>query len=186
MKKYLLSILVIFVAFACKNSDTASHQDATGNIEENVQSEEDEQLLGKINKQELSQGSYAEWYNPNHDELLADEETINEIGKYIHDYKIVAFMGTWCSDSQREIPQFFNLLEKVNYDEDKLTLYAVNEDKETPGDKHKDFNIEYVPTIIFIKDGQEVNRFVEFAQESLANDILKIVKGEEYQNPYAE
>ena len=47
-------------------------------------------------------------------------------------------------------------------------------------------NLNRVPTIIFYKNGKEVNRFVEFAQESLEEDIAKIVSGKDYKNSYAE
>ena len=40
--------------------------------------------------------------------------------------------------------------------------------------------------IFFDKKGNEVNRFVEFPQETFEEDILKIVTNQSYQNPYAE
>ena len=40
---------------------------------------------------------------------------------------------------------------------------------------------------IFYKDGEEVNRFVEYSQgESIEEAIAKIVSGKEYKNSYAE
>ena len=45
-------------------------------------------------------------------------------------------------------------------------------------------NIMPIPTLIFYKDGQEMNRIVEFPVESLYKDMAKILKNESYQDAY--
>ena len=45
---------------------------------------------------------------------------------------------------------------------------------------------DYVPTIIFYRDGLEIGRFVEFAQVSLEKDILAIVSGVGYKHSYED
>ena len=193
MKKVTFILLAISI-IACKNSDSASHvepnpevnQTATDSSEHNTENMEIAPLLGEINEQDLKQEPFNKWFDSNYQDFTADEAIVEEIDKHIHDYEIVVFMGTWCSDSQRDIHQLFNLLEKVDYDQDRLKIFAVDENKQTPDHKEEEYNVAYVPTIIFMKNGEEVNRFVEFAQDSLAQDILKIVKGEDYKNPYAK
>lgn len=69
---------------------------------------------------------------------------------------------------------------------DGLEVQSVRPDKTLPNDLHRAYNIQFVPTIIFYKNEKEVGRFVEFAQESLEEDIAKIVSGEKYKNPYEQ
>ena len=54
-------------------------------------------------------------YNPNSD-ILA------KIKPLIKKRSIVLIMGTWCEDSEREIPGFINILESINYDTAKIRI----------------------------------------------------------------
>ena len=93
-------------------------------------------------------------------------------------------MGTWCEDSERGVPAIFKLLDAVNFDQNKIDIYAMSEEKTTSENFEKGLNIIKVPTLIFYKDGKELNRFVEFSIVSLKEDIRKIVSGEEYLDAY--
>ena len=95
-------------------------------------------------------------------------------------------MGTWCSDSKRETPKLYKLLEESGYNMANLEVISVDRKKVTPNNLQEGYDIIKVPTIIFSKNGKEVNRFVEYAQETLAEDILKIVSGQPYKHSYAE
>ena len=96
------------------------------------------------------------------------------------------FLGTWCEDSEREVPGMIKLLESSGFDFSKIDIYAVTEEKNTPENYEKDLNIINVPTLIFFKNNKEINRFVEFPNISLAKDLENIIQGKEYKNPYSE
>ena len=143
-------------------------------------------LLGKFEKADLLQQPYAAWFEPRYEKYEPKAEAMETIKDHINDYDITIFMGTWCGDSKRETPRFFKILDATGYNLDKLTAVAVDYSKSTPEKYEEKVNLNRVPTIIFYKNGQEVNRFVEFAQESLEEDIAKIVSGKDYKNSYAE
>ena len=90
-------------------------------------------------------------------------------------------MGTWCGDSKREVPRFYNILETAQFPLDRLTLVAVSGNRDTykqsPGGEEEGLSIHRVPTFIFYKNGQEINRIVESPVETLEADIAAIVKG---------
>src|SRR5699024_4477880 len=111
---------------------------------------------------------------------------VQTIEKNISDYDIEVYMGTWCPDSHREIPRFFKILEQVDYDMDKLKMFTLDNRYQSQTKDEKGKNITAIPTIIFYKDGKEVNRFVEHARESIARDVAKIVSGKEYVNFHAK
>ena len=143
-------------------------------------------LLGKFKKADLLQEPYAEWFEPRYEKFAPNAKAMETIKDHINDYEIKIFMGTWCGDSKRATPRFFKILDESGYNLDKLTAIAVDYSKSTPEKYEEKVNLNRVPTIIFYKNGKEVNRFVEFAQESLEEDIAKIVSGKDYKNSYAE
>lgn len=143
-------------------------------------------LIGKINKKGFENKEFEEWYNENFNIHNLDEETSKTIKSKLKGVKIKAFMGTWCSDSQREIPALYKILEASDFDFSNFNLIAVDHDKETPNHLEKDMDIQYVPTIIFYKNGKEIGRFVEAAQETLEKDMLAILNETGYKHIYEE
>ena len=57
-------------------------------------------------------------------------------------------------------------------------------DKTTPQKYEENLNITNIPTFIFYKDGQELNRIVEFPIEDLETDMVKILNEEPYKHAY--
>lgn len=143
-------------------------------------------IVGKFQKEDLQQAPYETWFNKGYQEYTPSPEAIATIKKNISDFEIVGFVGTWCPDSRREIPKFFKILDEAGYDLSKLTMVGVTRNKNTPENLEEGYNMHRVPTFIFMKDGKEVNRFVEYAVETTESDIAKIVSGAAYKNSYAQ
>ena len=136
-------------------------------------------LLGAIAKENLQRGTYATWYNTYYDEYQTDDVRISQFQKSLKELDILLFMGTWCSDSQREVPRFMKILEKSDFPEDQIKIVAVDKRDEfyktSPGGEEKGWNIEFVPTLIFLKAGKEVGRIVEMPMNSLEQDMEAII-----------
>lgn len=181
MKIFFYFILLITASNCGGSSQAVQENDATEPVE---QEEQDDLLIGEVELEDLQQAPHARWFDPMYNSYKPNEEALKTIKENIGDYEIKMFMGTWCADSQREVPKFYKLLELSDYDLSNLEVKAVTENKTLPDEAEKKYNIVYVPTIIFIKDGEEVGRFVEFANEELEIDVAKIVSGEEYKHPY--
>lgn len=147
-------------------------------------------LLGKIDKNGLTQDSFAKWFVPNYDKYKTDEETLKLIKKELKKYTITAFMGTWCGDSKREVPKFYKVLEAADFPINQVTFVAVDNAKanykKSPSGEEKGLNIKRVPTYIFYKKGKEVNRIIENPIVSLEKDIMAIVTGNDYVPNYAD
>ena len=152
-----------------------------------VKAQDDEvNLIGIHTKSDFLKPPYAGWFNENYNDYKPDQNVVNALKNHLKDVKIKAFMGTWCSDSQHEVPRFFKLMEQAGFDFKNLTLVAVNRDKETPDHLEAGMNITNVPTFIFYKNGKEIGRFVEYPRETLEKDILKIVSGKPYKHSYED
>jgi len=142
-------------------------------------------MLGEINLANLQTSSVTPWFKKEFDRVNINLKEAKELKPLTKDLKIFVFMGTWCEDSQRELPLFFKMLTAMNFDQEHLKMFAMSEEKSTPSNFEQGLEINYIPTIIFFKNGREINRFVEFPIETLESDIKKIISGATYKNSYA-
>ena len=146
--------------------------------------EEYTDIIGVFERKELSNNPHAEWFNQNYSDYNLDKETLNKLKPLFENIEITVFMGTWCSDSRKEIPVFFKLIDKLRINENSIELIGMTLEKTTPDSLELDQNLINVPTFIFKKDGKEINRIVEFPLETIEKDILEILTTNNYQNPY--
>ena len=91
------------------------------------------------------------------------------------DIEIYVFFGTWCHDSQREVPRFLRLLNSLNIQENYIHLIGLNFLKNEPLDRGKHFQIKKTPTFVFLRNQKEIGRIVEMPEISLEADLLKIL-----------
>ncbi len=200
MKKILI-ILTATLLWGC-NSSKEKNKKIEKNIEEmrsesrslgtnekindTVPYENSVMLLGKANRKGFQMEAFKDWFNTGYDDYSVDSEIVEKLKPLLKDVTITVFMGTWCEDSQRETPHFYKILDKANFDESKLTLITVSEEKTTPQGFEEGKAITNVPTIIFYKNDKELGRIVEYPIESLEKDMLAILSGKEYKHAYAE
>ncbi len=99
-------------------------------------------------------------------------------------YQILAFLGTWCGDSKREVPRFLKILETANFPDDQLKIVALDKRKgkykQSPTGEEWGLQILRVPTFILYKNGREVNRIIESPNTTLEEDVKKIIKTDGY------
>ncbi len=135
-------------------------------------------LKGIISKSIIKNDTTYKWYAENQKIYKhPDTAIINAFVKSKDSISYVIFGGTWCEDTQFILPKFFVLQEKADVSNDRVTLFAVDRQKQTSGNISSAFNIKNVPTIIVMKDGKEIGRVVEYGKtgkwdKELA-DILK-------------
>jgi thiol-disulfide isomerase/thioredoxin len=91
------------------------------------------------------------------------------------DIEIYVLFGTWCHDSQREVPRLLQLLNSLNIQENYIHLIGLNFLKNEPQDRGKSFQIKKTPTFVFLRNQKEIGRIVEMPEVSLEADLLKIL-----------
>ncbi|MHA6698030.1 thioredoxin family protein [Chryseobacterium sp. A301] len=126
----------------------------------------------------LKRPAIASWFQPQYDEYPLDLSILDELR--ILDLKSiqkVLFFGTWCEDSQEQVPRLMKIFERLELPTSSLTLYTVDEEKKEPKKEIQNFQIEKVPTLLLLKNGEELGRIVERPQsESLEKDLLRILQ----------
>jgi|YelNatPaOPRAMG01_1025707.scaffolds.fasta_scaffold39083_4 hypothetical protein len=134
-------------------------------------------LIGYCNRQAFNDTSFSWWFESMYDLYNVDSLVANECAPKLKKVDITIVMGTWCSDSRREVPRLFKILDYLKYPSDKVTIIAIDRDKKGRGDDIKNLKIELIPTIIFYRDKKEIGRIVESPKVSLEKDMLKILEG---------
>lgn len=93
---------------------------------------------------------------------------------------ITVVLGTWCHDSQREVPRLLRILDQLRAlgVEIPARFIAVDREKKEPADLVARLNVELVSTIIYTRDGVELGRIVETPEGPLEDHLLRIVAGQ--------
>lgn len=131
-------------------------------------------LIGLCDRTAFADTSFAWWFNSEFENYSVDSVTLNAAAK-LNNVKITIVLGTWCSDSKREVPRFFKILDKLSFDQKNLTLICVDRKKTAPACEVEKLDIKLVPTFIIYKDDVEIGRIVETPKESLEKDLVKLV-----------
>ena len=171
--KRIITVIILLFCFQISTSQTLNHSV--------IDNKGKEKLLGKINKEGLTQSPFNDWFSKNHDDYIVNKNLVKTFKKQLNGYSVKVFLGTWCGDSKREVPRFYKVLESINFPEEQLEVYALDKTKDaykqSPNGEEKDLNIHRVPTFIFYKDGKEVNRIVEHPKTTFERDIDGILNG---------
>lgn len=121
-----------------------------------------------------------DWFKKEYDGYKVSKKALaalKEVDKTT-DYRIVIVMGDWCSDSKREMPRFYKILDGLGFPQDKVLLILVDENKHDASGLGKQFSIKYVPTFIFLdNNGNQLGRIVETPTKSLEEDWKNILMG---------
>lgn len=147
--------------------------------------EGNEILVGKVSYAQMVQYTEA-WFNKEYDFYRINEERLEKIKPLLKDKRVVLIMGTWCEDSQREVPGMMKILNQAGFNTTEMEIIAIDEDKRTKEGLEKAYNLAYIPALIFFEGEKEINRIVEFPINSLEQDMLDILSGKEYKNAYAQ
>jgi thiol-disulfide isomerase/thioredoxin len=82
------------------------------------------------------------------------------------DLRYLVWGADWCGDCREQLPPFAAALAAAGVPEDRIEEFPVDEDKD--GEGVEAYGIEFIPTVVVERDGEEVTRFVESAAEPIA------------------
>jgi len=165
IKKIISVILLLFFGGFITETSAQENTDndyLTGSV--SLQELETDTLFSDIFAHEFKN------YQVNHTKKISD--LLNNIN-----IKIV--LGTWCHDSQIQVPRFLKVVSEAGYDLNRIEILAVNRNKELPGQQYKALNIKRVPTFIFTNgngDGTEIGRIIESPEKTLESDLIDLLQ----------
>ncbi len=171
--KIVLTYLIVLVTSLLAICQTPEHY---------IDSRDNTHLIGPFAISELEQDTnYQEWFSKFYDEFVL-ENSVDDWKDKLNDIEVDIFMGTWCGDSKKWVPQFIKLWDELELDTDQLNLIGLygsvdGKYKQGPNHEEKDMGVHRVPTFIFKREGKEIARMVESPRNDLLTDIAQIALG---------
>lgn len=141
-------------------------------------SEQSAWLLGYIIPGRLAQPPYSEWYLRGYNDYQYNSDVLKKLSMInVSDLSIKIVLGTWCSDSRREVPRFMKILDAWKFPLTNVQFIGVDHARQSPVAEYGSLNIQRVPTFIIYKNIIEVGRIIENPTTSLELDIVNILAG---------
>lgn len=179
-----LFLLLGLLLMACQPSSKKQTEQALPVTTGITLEEQTPYILGKINRTNLLTYEHSQWFKKEYDAFKINPEWITEMQPLAQGLRYKLFLGTWCEDSQREVPGMLKILDALGMKNSDIVMFATDEDKKTPDQYELGLNITNIPTLIFYKGEEELNRIVELPVETLYKDFAAILTNKPYQHAY--
>lgn len=118
-------------------------------------------------------------FNVGYQAFGASQEQLRLVDAWPDNLNVDIYFGTWCHDSQREVPKFLKLVtqhQAVNGKNVAYRLIALDYKKQEPAQRARGEKVKYTPTFIVKLGDKEIGRIVENTQRSYAHDISEMIK----------
>jgi thiol-disulfide isomerase/thioredoxin len=135
---------------------------------------------GWVDRSVLDKPEYSV-FRTTYDSVHVGEQFVEMIRSVQAGVDFIVFFGTWCEDSEREVPRFLKIADLAEIPADLIRLYGLDRSKKSSDGLTDKFDIKSVPTIIFLRNGREIGRIVEKPQTTVEEDMLSILAGAQSQ-----
>lgn len=176
-KVFLNSVLFALILLSCDSAKKTTEKKASDNGH----------LIGEVSNRDIETSEHNTWFTKGLVNYQVDTETLDDFEnkpERLKKLSVKIFMGTWCEDSHRELPRFYNIMRYLNITD--YQIYGMDYHKETPEKFEEGLNIKYVPTFIIYSEGKELNRIIESPIETLEKDLIAIVQAKNYTPNYQD
>lgn len=129
-------------------------------------------LFGNCDRSGLEKGEFGKSFDEYYDIYEPDQEVLSQLKAKKEGIEILVVLGTWCSDSQEQLPRFYKILDKIKFDKKSVQMICVDRNKEAGVLDLVNYNIEKVPTFIVYRKGREIGRIIETPYTTLEKDLL--------------
>lgn len=137
----------------------------------NSQAEKANLAIGEISQQQLL--IEHKYFQQNFRMYSLTDEEVIEIKRWPNDLHIAVYFGTWCHDSQQEVPRFLKIINENSKVSSRLIGLDYN--KSEPNGTAKSHDIKYTPTFIVYRNNVEIGRIIERPNVSLTADIAAML-----------
>ena len=163
---FLLTLMVLPLGlFAQQINEVIYDEDAEQDI-----------LYGYCTIEAFRNEPFKAWFEPAYNDYKPDEATVAQLKTLIEGSDIRIVLGTWCSDSRREVPRFLKVLKAIDYPLQRLEIIGLNRLKRAPHVGIGEGYVDFVPTFFFFSNGVEVGRIVETPYDTLEADMMHLLE----------
>ena len=141
-------------------------------------SEEEVVLLGNLTREEI-ESALPDWV-AEQVEANPDPEAAADLAAELPGAEVTIYLGTWCSDSRRELARLWRALDEAGVlSPAELRYIGVDRDKVEPVEWIGAETIYLVPTLIVRRQGEEIGRIVESSPNGIERDLASLLAGTE-------
>lgn len=136
-----------------------------------------EMIVGVCSREVLqTDTSFSKWFKEEFDLYVPMIENKSRLKEKFASVYVTIVMGTWCPDSRMQVPQFYKILDELQFPDERIKLICVDRKMKTPNNETDELDIKRVPTFIFYDANKnELGRIIEFPEETLEIDSEKIL-----------
>ena len=73
-------------------------------------------LFGNCDRTGLEKGEFGKSFDEYYEVYEPDQSVLNHLKQKKEGRDILMVVGTWCSDSQEQVPKFYKILDKIKFD----------------------------------------------------------------------
>jgi len=169
MKVILIGLFFCLIAAGCSVHQAYQlQQDTTG---KNI-------IVGEFPRSVLETDSTFAWFTAGYRSYETEKDIIPQIAKRKNDYTFILVLGTWCSDSKRDVPKIFKVMDLAGIKEDQIRLFGVDRAKKGSDEVTERYAVKRVPTIIMLREGKEVGRITEMPRETIEYDLAEMIRND--------
>lgn len=106
----------------------------------------------------------------------AHADTIDVLEAYNDELVYKVWGGDWCKDCRAQLPDFAAALDAADVPEERIEHHELDRDKRGPG--VDEYDVEFIPTVVVERDGEEVCRFVEDEGLPIAISLARRIEEE--------
>ncbi len=149
-----------------------------------IEHEKGPYLIGPLTREAWS--AFAPELAPEAASYQPSPDVVEALAGLDRELRIVCVLGTWCSDSRREVPRFWKVMETCGLAPESLEMLAVGRADDpaakaweeshgvAPGYRAR-YGVELVPTFLVYEGGLELGRIVETPAVSLEADLAAML-----------
>lgn len=107
---------------------------------------------------------------------LPSVEAVLEIRNAPETLHAKVFLGSWCDDSHEHVPALIKTVDVAERDDWTFEYHALDRTKRDAAGLAEAHGVEFVPTMIFYENGEEIGRIEEFPEYSIEWDIAVMLR----------
>ena len=115
------------------------------------------------------------------DRYIPDSAAVEYLKAFAKKMNILVMLGTWCSDSRREVPRLLKVMEKIQNNNVHVELYGLDRAKSDSLGLGQANQVEFVPTFILFNESGEFGRIIETPEISMEQDLANLLAESEDQ-----
>lgn len=134
------------------------------------------ELVGILSPQAIV-GKLPRWRTA-HKQASPDPEMSKKLASVGHGADVGVYLGTWCTDSRREVPRLWRALEIAGENHFVVRYVGMDRQRHTPAGLPAGLELDFVPTIVVTRNGRELGRIVESAPRGIETELFALLSGE--------